>query len=450
MELLLFVIVGAGIGLFTNWLAILMLFRPHREVRLFGKRLPMTPGLIPRRQMDLADKLGEVVDEELLTSEGVAKSLERPEMDYAVKKATIQSLGNLLNQSPTAGELVTRLFGENALSHTEHLLVEKAVMFLRSDQGRQRVEALADQVFEHLQATLSTDEVRAELARGFAAPLYVNLTQGELTWTQALPEGVRLLIEERIAAQVPPMLHGLSGWLSNESVAESISRTLQDKVGNIPFIGPMAKSFLTPERVLSDIVPPLQEMMQSVNIRELVEGKMRQELGQFWDKPIGAYIGRLSADDFSTLVEKLLRVVLERALSDESESRAKFRDFIVTGLLAGANATTIGDIVRRLLSAFAGWNIRDIYIKNTEKVDAVIEKAWHYLRGAIIDALPDILAALSIRNIVREKIASFPIPELERLVLSVVNKELRLITVLGGVLGGVIGLVQGLMSMFLN
>jgi len=427
-----------------------MLFRPHRELRLFGKRLPLTPGLIPRRQMDLADKLGEVVDQELLTAEGLAKSLERPEMGYAVKKATIQSLGNLLNQSPTAGELVTRLFGENVWMRTEHLLVEKAVMFLRSDQGRQRVEALADQVFEHLQATLSTDDVRAELARGFAAPLYVNLTQGELTWTQALPEGVRLLIEERIAAQVPPMLNGLSGWLSNHSVAESISRTLQDKVGNIPLIGPMAKSFLTPERVLSDIVPPLQEMMTSTNIRELVESKMRQELCQFWDKPIGAYIGRLSADDFSTLVEKLLRVVLERALSEDAGSREKFRDFIVTGLLAGANATTIGDIVRRLLSAFAGWNIRDIYIKNTEKADRVIEKAWHYLRGAIIEALPEILAALSIRNIVREKIASFPIPELERLVLSVVNKELRLITLLGGVLGGIIGLVQGLMAVFLS
>lgn len=447
MELFMFVVIAAVIGLFTNWLAIVMLFRPHREVRLFGKRVPLTPGLVPRRQEELAEKLGEVVDEELLDAEGLAKSLKRPEMDFAVKRATIQSIGNLLYESPTVGALVTRLFGEKAFVRTEQLLVEKAVMFLRSEAGREKVEGLTDQVFEHLQATLRTEEVRAELARGFATPLYENLSKGNLTWQQALPDGVRLLVEERLVAHVPSLLNGLADWLENQTVAEMVSRTLQGKVGNIPLIGPMAKSFLTPERVLSDIVPPLQEMMQSVAIRELVDGKVRGELGKFWDQPIGTYIGRLSADDFSSLLDQLLRVLLDRILGEDVSTREKFRGFVVNGLLAGANATTIGDIVYRLLTALANWNIRELYIKNTERVDSTIEKAWHYLRGAITDALPEILAALSIRQVVRDKIISYPIPQLEKLVLSVVNRELRLITVLGGVLGGIIGLVQGLISM---
>ena len=39
-------IVGAVIGYFTNYIAVKMLFFPKKEIRLFGKRLPFTPGAI--------------------------------------------------------------------------------------------------------------------------------------------------------------------------------------------------------------------------------------------------------------------------------------------------------------------------------------------------------------------------------------------------------------------
>ena len=42
-------LIGAVIGLFTNYIAVKMMFRPYEEVRLFGWRVPFTPGIIPRR-----------------------------------------------------------------------------------------------------------------------------------------------------------------------------------------------------------------------------------------------------------------------------------------------------------------------------------------------------------------------------------------------------------------
>ena len=41
-------LVGAVIGYFTNFIAVKMLFFPKREIRVFGKRLPFTPGAIPK------------------------------------------------------------------------------------------------------------------------------------------------------------------------------------------------------------------------------------------------------------------------------------------------------------------------------------------------------------------------------------------------------------------
>ncbi|TCP53774.1 uncharacterized membrane protein YheB (UPF0754 family) [Tumebacillus sp. BK434] len=437
--------VGALIGLFTNWLAIVMLFRPWTERRLFGMRLPLTPGLIPRRQNELAEKLGEIVEQDLLTPEGLAKSLSRPDLEYAVKRAGINALAKRLNETPTAGQLAGHLFGPDVLEKASGWMVGRAVSFLQSDAGRQRLEGLADGLFDHLRGTLAKEEVRRELARGFAVPLHANLSSGQVTWEEALPEGTRAILEDRLRAQVEPLLEGAARWMQEPQVVQAISEMLQDKVKNIPLLGPMAVGFLTPERVAGDIVPRLQAVLVSSSVRELVQARLQDGIGKFWSKPIGSYISRMSADDVAVLLEKVLGVVLERALSEEAAAKDLFKSMVVNGLLAGANHQTVGDLVHRLVEGLAAYNVRELYITHTEEFDRVFMKGWRWLRGELIEAMPALLDALALRQVVRDQIASYPIPTLEKLILTVVNKELRMITILGGVLGGIIGLVQALL-----
>ncbi|WP_157729406.1 DUF445 family protein [Tumebacillus algifaecis] len=446
---ILFITVGVGalIGLFTNWLAIIMLFRPWHEKRLFGKRLPFTPGLIPRRQQELAEKLGEIVEKDLLTPDGLAKSLSRPDLEYAVKRAGIQGLAERLNKAPTAGLLARQLFGPDALEKSRKWMVEKAVVFLQSEAGRSKLEGLADGLYDHLRGALSKAEVRRDLAHGFAGPFYANLATGQTTWQEALPEGTRAIVEERLRASVQPMLEGASVWMEEPQVVLAISEMLQDKVKNIPLLGPMAVSFLSPERVAGDIVPRLQAVIVSASVRELVTERLHEAVGKFWGQPIGNLVSHMSPYDFADLLDKVLGVVLERALSDEASSRRLFKEMIVNGVVAGANQAAISELVHRLMDALDGWNVREVYIQRTEEVDRLFMKGWRWLRGELIEAMPALLDAMAIRQVVREQVASYPIPTLEKLIVSVVNKELRLITLLGGVLGGLIGLVQALLVM---
>jgi uncharacterized membrane protein YheB (UPF0754 family) len=60
---------GAIIGYVTNAIAIKMLFRPLKEIRVFGIRLPFTPGILPRQRKRLAVSIGAMVERELLTAE---------------------------------------------------------------------------------------------------------------------------------------------------------------------------------------------------------------------------------------------------------------------------------------------------------------------------------------------------------------------------------------------
>ncbi|MBU4485292.1 MAG: DUF445 family protein, partial [Candidatus Delongbacteria bacterium] len=71
LKFILFPIIGAIIGLFTNYLAIKMLFRPFKPITVLGIRLPFTPGVIPKEHQKLADKIGSTVGDHLLTNESL-------------------------------------------------------------------------------------------------------------------------------------------------------------------------------------------------------------------------------------------------------------------------------------------------------------------------------------------------------------------------------------------
>lgn len=66
---------GALIGYVTNALAIKMLFRPLKAIRIFGIPIPFTPGILPRQRQKLADNIGAMVERELLTPEVLRQRL---------------------------------------------------------------------------------------------------------------------------------------------------------------------------------------------------------------------------------------------------------------------------------------------------------------------------------------------------------------------------------------
>ena len=70
---LIFPVVGALVGWFTNWLAILMLFRPREPVRFFWWSLQ---GVIPSRHAQLAERIADTVENNLLTQDDLEKAFQ--------------------------------------------------------------------------------------------------------------------------------------------------------------------------------------------------------------------------------------------------------------------------------------------------------------------------------------------------------------------------------------
>ncbi len=86
-------------------------------------------------------------------------------------------------------------------------------------------------------------------------------------------------------------------------------------------------------------------------------------------------------------------------------------------------------------------------IKNKFKANAIAE-----IESAMPDAIDTFLAkmenSLDVEQIVYEKVANFSSVKLERLLMSIIEKEFRFIELVGAVLGFIIGLIQiGLVSL---
>ncbi len=82
-EFVLLPIVGALIGWTTNYLAVKMLFRPIKPIKL-----PFVPisiqGLLPRRKLELAESIARAVEEELLPREYFLSKLNEMEVEEEI------------------------------------------------------------------------------------------------------------------------------------------------------------------------------------------------------------------------------------------------------------------------------------------------------------------------------------------------------------------------------
>ena len=75
-QLLIMIFISATIGWITNWVAIKMLFRPHKEIN-FG--LFKIQGLIPKRRTEIGSGIANIIQNELISVKDVISNIDREE-----------------------------------------------------------------------------------------------------------------------------------------------------------------------------------------------------------------------------------------------------------------------------------------------------------------------------------------------------------------------------------
>ena len=92
-QLLIMIFISATIGWITNWVAIKMLFRPHKEIN-FG--LFKIQGLIPKRRAEIGNGIANIIQNELISVKDVISNIDREEfskrLDSSIDKVLEKNL----------------------------------------------------------------------------------------------------------------------------------------------------------------------------------------------------------------------------------------------------------------------------------------------------------------------------------------------------------------------
>ena len=125
--LLISVGVGATIGYVTNYIAIKMLFRPYKPIKL-GEITIFPQGIIPREKKALAKKVGEVVRDYILSEEEIRKIVTSEEVRKEIENFLDEKINSLLDKD--IQEFLTKEeIAEKFADIIENIVQEKFSMF---------------------------------------------------------------------------------------------------------------------------------------------------------------------------------------------------------------------------------------------------------------------------------------------------------------------------------
>ena len=279
-------VIGAIIGYATNWIAVKMLFRPHHEVRLWGIKLPFTPGVIPKGQGRLARAVGKAVEEQLLTKEVLSRVLLSEETKNKVKAAVCDWIKREKHSTLTLEKAAVGLTSEETVEH-----------FL--EEGKEQVtEAIAQKITEMNPGKMVADKVLEAAKEKLAESMFGMMLGGSMLEpiAQMVEERLNEYLEDNGKEYIGKIVDAEADKLKEYTVGEVLFM-LEDKGLDIPQIVVNVYEKLVNEKLadvmkalnLSGIVEDRINAMEVAEVEELLLSIMKKELRAVVN--LGALIG---------------------------------------------------------------------------------------------------------------------------------------------------------------
>jgi uncharacterized membrane protein YheB (UPF0754 family) len=118
--------IAAAIGWLTNWIAVKMLFRPKLPVKILGITFH---GIFPKNQARIAERIGRMIADELLSVDDVKKHVNSPEQMRYIRRMIEAKIEEYLYQTfPKRHPLTALVFGEKRRDAIKGELMQEADM----------------------------------------------------------------------------------------------------------------------------------------------------------------------------------------------------------------------------------------------------------------------------------------------------------------------------------
>lgn len=267
------VLVAAFIGGLTNHLAIKMLFHPRLAWKLFGRRVPFTPGLIPKRREEIAGSLGRVVSDYLVTTDGISELLRKEEFRESIRSKLSLSVNRLAEREETIEALCMRIWPEE-----RWVVVKTNLINLLNDVSARGVE------------WLWVDMGWSKIRVGSLLP----------DWTDQRRE---VFAQRGVQYMVDAIRHELS-TANGDRMIRSMTKQLIDQAGG--FLGALAGMFLDEEKITAKVRQALSEALETDSIRGSLTDFIIRQMRRAEDMQLEEIAGVLMESGAEGWVSRLL------------------------------------------------------------------------------------------------------------------------------------------------
>jgi len=236
----------ALIGYCTNYIAIKMLFRPRKELRIGSWRVPFTPGVIPKNQPRIAAAVGRAVSGTLLTQEDMTARLS----DSNLKEKLVDSIQDALTeQSAPLSELVP---GDGAVTdEISQVIGGKILDSLKKVDMNAVVNEVAQSSFGDL---FNSPMIAMFLGAGMLDNLMLKLS-----------DGVSRYLEEKGPDLVVPMVR--------EELDAMMDKPIRDNLDDLGIPEESLRGLL--ETVVGHVLENnLQSVLGTLDVQAVVEDKI--------------------------------------------------------------------------------------------------------------------------------------------------------------------------------
>jgi uncharacterized membrane protein YheB (UPF0754 family) len=221
----------------------------------------------------------------------------------------------------------------------------------------------------------------------------------------------------------------LKETLLSENVKKEIEKQMDIMLQNLSTDESTVDSRLQP--VLNEIaVDSIDDKIVNVLTEKLGSGLTSMNIGDIVANEVFAAVQSKAK---GTLFSMLVKPSILAPITDEIKIRSN-------KYIEDHGAEKIGDYIKEEFTNFKEQSVSSLFInKNTDKLKEVILSLYTMMVNNYAEKF---LSSLNLSKIVEEKISAMDTKDVEDLVLSIMNKELKAIVNLGAVIGFILGLLE--------
>ena len=147
--------VSALIGWITNYIAVKMIFRPKEPVSVLGLKIW---GLIPKRKSDLARKIGETVEKELISHQDLHKIVNTGEFHEEVLRSVVDAIEKFIEQKLGTNPIVSLMLNGDIAGQIKEIV---------KDELREMLPEFIEKIFQKMEDRLDFKEIVRSKIEGF-------------------------------------------------------------------------------------------------------------------------------------------------------------------------------------------------------------------------------------------------------------------------------------------